>query len=89
MSSFTSDKEIAVNFAKGEGGTSARAIKSLPAAVFKITGNKSGVTAKGLSTNVEEDEVLVKKGARYRLSGKTETIEKDGKKITIIPLEEY
>ena len=88
MSSFSSNKETATTFAVE--GALGLAQKSSPSSVvFKITGNKSGVTVKHLSVNVEEDEVLVKKGAKYKINGEIETINRSGKKITIISLEEY
>ena len=87
MSSFSSNKETALNFAKE--GALGLLDKSSSSVMFKITGNKSGVTVKHLSANEEEDEVLAKKGAKYKISGTIEIIKHLGKKITIIPLKEY
>lgn len=87
MSSFSSNKETALTFAKE--GALGLLNQSFASVVFKVTGNKSGVTVKYLSANVEEDEVLVKKGARYKINGTIETVKHLGKEVTIIPLKEY
>lgn len=88
MSSFSSNKETAATFAV-EGALGLASKFSSVSVVFKVTGNKSGVTIKNLSSNTEEDEVLVKKGASYKINGKIETVNHKGKQVTIIPLKEY
>ena len=89
MSSFSSDMDTALLFSTE--GALGRLDNSVSAVVFKVTSNKSGVTVKHLSSNPEEDEVLVKKGARYKINGAIGTVTRygSGRQITIIPLKEY
>jgi hypothetical protein len=88
MSSFSSDIETATTFAV-EGAYGLAEAKFSMAVIFKVASNKSGVTIKNISANQEEDEVLVKKGTRYKINGTIETLDHKGKKVTIVPLKEY
>lgn len=83
MSSFSSSIDVAKKFATPNSQA------ELPSVAFKVLKNRSGVTIKSLSSLPEEDEVLVPKGAKYKLAGNVEYLKYKGKKITIIPLEEY
>lgn len=79
MSSFSSAKDIAASFAKGDGGTS----KGSFGVLFSVK-NKSGVSIQNISDFPDEAEVLAMKGAKYKIKG---TPKKSGKMI-VIELEE-
>jgi hypothetical protein len=73
MSSFSSSKIISKDFAsRGEHGI-----------LFKVK-NRSGVSIRNLSPNPDEDEVMVPKGAKYRIVGAPK---KSGKTL-LVELEE-
>lgn len=81
MSSFSSSEKSPKYFATN--------VSFQPSVIFQVSQNKSGVTVKNISHSKHEDEVLVKKGTRYKLAGSIQHIEHEGKKITVIPLEEF
>jgi hypothetical protein len=81
MSSFSSSEKSPKYFATN--------VSFQPSVIFEIANNKSGVTVKNISNSQHEDEVLVKKGTQYKLAGSIRYTEHEGKKITVIPLEEY
>ena len=56
--------------------------------IYEVIENKSGVTIRNLSKFPEEDEVLVPKGARYKLAGDTKTFHTPGGLIITIPVKE-
>lgn len=80
MSSFSSSEKSPKYFATN--------VSFQPSVIFKVAKNKSGVTVKNISHSEHEDEVLVKKGTQYKLNGLIQYMEHEGKKITVIPLEE-
>jgi hypothetical protein len=68
ISSFSSDKDLAIDFASGTGGTSA---KSSNALLIRVKGNKSGVSVVPFSApdHKSEAEVVAPKGAAYKMLG--------------------
>jgi hypothetical protein len=81
MSSFSSSEKSPKYFATN--------VSFQPSVIFKVAQNKSGVTVKNISNSRDENEVLVKKGTQYKLNGSIQYMEHEGKRITVIPLEEY
>ena len=82
MSSFSSSEFVARTFALTD-----RKDQSV-ALIYEVVENKSGVTIKNLSRFPGEDEVLVPKGARYKLAGDTKFFHTPGGTIITIPVKE-
>lgn len=81
MSSYSSSKDIAKVFVEIDAEDPET--KDLEGLIF-VGKNKSGVSIRNISLHDREDEVLIPKGARIKMSG--EPYIKDG--ITYIPIEE-
>lgn len=81
MSSFSSSKKIAENFARLQ---TKIGNKGRVPVVFVVEKNKSGASIRSLSEKTKEDEVLVPKNAKYKPKG--EPYQKDG--IWYVPLAE-
>lgn len=83
MSSFSGSLDVARNFATGDGLYSKSRDKGAEAVVIRAR-NKSGVNIADVSRYAEEEEVLVPKGTRYRVTRTSRG--SDG--ITYIDIEE-
>jgi hypothetical protein len=78
MSSFSSDRNIAKSFDGGNYGV-----------LIKVKANQSGTSIKNGSSNSGENEVLIPKGTKYRISGKPTLIVNGAGRTTIeLELEE-
>lgn len=86
MSSFSSSKNTAQNFASGQTGTSNN--PGNYGVVLHVKANKSGVSIKKFSSLPEENEVLAPKGASYRAVSAGKPRQEGGKTYVDIYLEE-
>jgi hypothetical protein len=77
MSSFSSDPTTAREFDGGKYGV-----------ILKVKANQSGTSIKNISNHKDEDEVLVPKGAKYRVAGKPRLINYPGRVLIEIDMEE-
>lgn len=84
MSSFTSDRNVARDFASGTADKAIDVKQGKYGIVFRVPENRSGVSIRNISLIPDESEVLVPGGARYRITG---TPQKSGG-LVVIDLEE-
>jgi hypothetical protein len=85
MSSFSSSKSIAEEFASGATGTGVGSGRY--GVILHVNSNKSGASIRKFSNLPEEDEVLVPKGAKYRVTSASQRTA-DGKRYVDLYLDE-
>ncbi len=78
MSSFTSDIDVAKNFANN----------SSAGFIFNVKSNTKGKSIEGISKILGEKEVLVPKGSKYKIIGVSETKTISGKVVKVFEIEE-